>query len=991
MERVRRMKEGMAKLVSAMICAVVLADVGVLVSIYNLDEPSVGLSKTILVDDDFVDDPPNHKWDSIQEGLNDADNGDTVFVFNGTYYEQVEVAKTIDLIGEDRRTTIIDGGGKNGDVVWIKEHGVNVSGFTITNGGDRHSPYYDAGITTSTNHNLISGNNIIANQWTGITLGGNYNRVSGNNISSNTQGIIIFGKNNTISDNLIWRNSRMGIDTHFHANGNEVLRNTITENGFDASYTGIVIGHTTTFNLISENNVSSNAGHGIHIWASTYNSVLNNTFFDNRMAGVRLGNSASHNIVLDNDIVLNKGGLVIDFHSNSNEVSSNRIISNSYAGIIIRDWSVDNVIHGNVVELGGWQGIVVSGESVDNIICHNCLINNVLQADDSNPLNNSWHDPVLLEGNYWSDYTGVDDGSGIGKHAIAGDGIGDTLVPHPGEAFDHYPFIFPICQGPENTKPVADAGPNQTAYEGDTVYFNGTGSQGSGYSWHKLDVNFATDSALYLRTIDPLGPYLGGWEGGVMEWVTFSSSQPFWIGKKAGHLGQGPTGKDYTYYWKMHESGNKTLKFRAGNGGFDVDVYDETDGVNIVSGLHVEQGSEEVVRDLHDGHVYRVDFSNTFVLSGFPNDLDVLFELNETDILLTPNRESLVYYVTQNPLDLATEGAGVTDITFYSRGEQEFYAYYIGQLNHSEVEVGGGEIGLANPPYNTGRTPSEYSDTLLGNGNLSFSWDFDASEDSDNDGNTTNDVDATGATPEHTYPDNGAFTVTLTVTDGSGLTGTDTCIVTVLNVPPSVKLELLPMEANVSLRIAGEKWHDVSVELYEDNVLIAEGSLTRYPGSPDDQTLDLAHIGVDVSLTYSAIIRYTPWDDLVNGQPLGANPVWVILDFSDGEELRLQHNFNVNHPDRWVWEVDLTAALLSRGIGFEATATDPGADELTFHWDFGDGANVTNFYPNPYNVFPVEIKDSVFHVFSSGIYTVTLTVTDDDGGVGVATVDVSIP
>jgi hypothetical protein len=543
----------------------------------------------------------------------------------------------------------------------------------------------------------------------------------------------------------------------------------------------------------------------------------------------------------------------------------------------------------------------------------------------------------------------------------------------------------------EAAGPFADAGPDQTVNEGETVYFNGTGSQGSGYGWHKLDVNFATDSALYLRTKDPLGPFRGGWEGGVMEWVTFTSPNPFWIGKKDGHLGQGPTGKDYTYYWRMHEEGNHTLWFRAGNGGFDADVYDETDDVHVVSGLHVEQDSEEVVQYLFEGHVYRLDYYNTFVLSGFPNDLDVLFELKETEILLSPERESLVYYESLDPLDLGIDGPGVTEITFYSRGEQEFYAYYADQLNHSEVEVTGGEIGLADPPYNTGITPSEYTDTPFGSVTLSYHWDFDAGVDSDGDGNTTNDVDATGPTPEHTYPDNGVFTVTLTVTDDSGLSGTETCIVTVINVPPSVELEMLPMEANVSLRIAGEKWHDVSVELYEDSALIAEGSLTRYPGNPNDQMLDLAHIGVDMSMTCSAIIRYTPWDDPINGQPLGANPVWIILNFSEGEEVRLQHNFNVNHPDRWVWEVDLTAALLSHGIGFEATATDPGADDLTFHWDFGDGANATNFYPNPNNVFPVEIKDSVFHVFSSGLYTVTLTVTDDDGGVGLATVDVSIP
>jgi hypothetical protein len=34
----------------------------------------------------------------------------------------------------------------------------------------------------------------------------------------------------------------------------------------------------------------------------------------------------------------------------------------------------------------------------------------------------------------------LDDGSGTGKHAIAWDGIGDTLVPHPAADFDFYPF-----------------------------------------------------------------------------------------------------------------------------------------------------------------------------------------------------------------------------------------------------------------------------------------------------------------------------------------------------------------------------------------------------------------------------------------------------------------------------------------------------------------------------------------------------------------------
>ncbi|UCE38498.1 MAG: SBBP repeat-containing protein [Thermoplasmata archaeon] len=46
---------------------------------------------------------------------------------------------------------------------------------------------------------------------------------------------------------------------------------------------------------------------------------------------------------------------------------------------------------------------------------------------------------------------------------------------------------------------------------------------------------------------------------------------------------------------------------------------------------------------------------------------------------------------------------------------------------------------------------------------LEYQWDFDASIDSDGDGNPTNDVDATGPTPTYMYVDNGIYTATLTV------------------------------------------------------------------------------------------------------------------------------------------------------------------------------------------------------------------------------------
>jgi PKD repeat protein len=244
----------------------------------------------------------------------------------------------------------------------------------------------------------------------------------------------------------------------------------------------------------------------------------------------------------------------------------------------------------------------------------------------------------------------------------------------------------------------------------------------------------------------------------------------------------------------------------------------------------------------------------------------------------------------------------------------------------------------------------------------------------------------------HVYPDDGDYNVTVEVEDDDGGIDIKTFQIPVLNVAPTVTLEVLPIEVNASLRIAGEKWHDVTIEMYEDGVLISGGTLVRYPGSPDDQRLDLSQLQVNYSKNYSAIVRYTPEDDPINGQPNGANPCWIILNFSDGEELWIHHTFNVQHAETHIWEVDLTAAILMHGLTFEATAFDPGADDLTFHWDFGDGTNATTFYPNVNETYPVEIMEIINHAFpSSGTYTVTVTVEDDDGGVGVAMITVTLP
>jgi len=99
-------------------------------------------------------------YTSIKEAIKDSENGFTIFVFNGTYYEHFAINKSINLIGEDKYSTIIDGE-QHAHVMNFKTNWINVSGFTIRNTRDWAN---DCGIKISdawgtiTKHNTITDN-----------------------------------------------------------------------------------------------------------------------------------------------------------------------------------------------------------------------------------------------------------------------------------------------------------------------------------------------------------------------------------------------------------------------------------------------------------------------------------------------------------------------------------------------------------------------------------------------------------------------------------------------------------------------------------------------------------------------------------------------------------------------------------------------------------------------------------------------------------------
>ncbi len=266
---------------------------------------------------------------------------------------------------------------------------------------------------------------------------------------------------------------------------------------------------------------------------------------------------------------------------------------------------------------------------------------------------------------------------------------------------------------------------------------------------------------------------------------------------------------------------------------------------------------------------------------------------------------------------------------------------------------------------------------------LMFRWDFQ-------DDGTWDTAWSPSPFATFTWGDDWKGVARVEVSDGQ-LADDATADVTVSDVAPTI-LELRAYAlADVTLRVAGEKWHDVRMDLVWDGNVTGSARIVRTPGSPDEQEGVVPGARLHLLGSFAIVLRYTPDDDPVNGRPNGATPVWVILTFPDGSEARLHHTFNEEHPQTWEWTIhDLRPTFAGPQIAFEATASDPGSDDLRFVWNWGDGTSntTTTYYNNGVSadprvspdVSPIRVTDTVPHAFAgTGPFAVTLTVSDDDG------------
>jgi parallel beta-helix repeat protein len=294
-------------------------------------------------------------YSRIQDAIDDASDGDTVFVYSGIYYERIIIPKSITLRGESKNTTVIDAiTSDEGFLVALKRDNISISGFTLRFNGDWGHPrviisnfvYPYEGINNIT----ISDNILLADvAFPSIWL-------SQSHFCSITQ------------NTFFLQNYSRGIELHWCKNCSITNNFINTEEMYDGG-AGIELLYTCNSTILNNSIISNGLGCGLT--DSKFNTISHNYFHRNYIA-IQMHTSDSNRIIsnhIENQLFdISRGiapiGIRVKDTSSRNGIEKNFIshymfgifIEESYRNVISQNTFIKNIFHARFSDTGFSSG-----------------------------------------------------------------------------------------------------------------------------------------------------------------------------------------------------------------------------------------------------------------------------------------------------------------------------------------------------------------------------------------------------------------------------------------------------------------------------------------------------------------------------------------------------------------------------------------------------------------------------------------------------------
>lgn len=303
--------------------------------------------------------PKGKETIDIQRLIDKAESGDTIYISSGIYHENITIDKKLTIIGENKKTTIIDGdGGEN--VIFITADHVELTNFTIRNSGGYLE---NAGIKVDSDNNMIK-NCVIYRTKTGIFIDGSKNNIISNcKFHTNGEGVYCPNSLKNTVINSEFHHNAFGL--HIFSSDETTIKNSYIHTN------GIGIYARESENLeITQNAIADNNQDGGGIWLfNCKNNKISNCNIDHNGAGIKLKNSDSETTYCNfyynmfntirlkdsNDVVITNCNIKESFRSaifiqNSNcEINNNNFENNLL-------YSIESDRNSNIDAKNNWWG-----------------------------------------------------------------------------------------------------------------------------------------------------------------------------------------------------------------------------------------------------------------------------------------------------------------------------------------------------------------------------------------------------------------------------------------------------------------------------------------------------------------------------------------------------------------------------------------------------------------------------------------------------------
>ena len=356
-------------------------------------------------------------YDTIQEAINVANEGDTIYVFGGFYEENLKIDKKLKIVGGiDEVETIIDSKTDYRYLVEVTGDEVTLERLTLSDSNDKTPSPIGALVYLKSNNNIINRNNIITTKSYGIyldlTSSGNF--ISNNIINNTKVGIYSYSPSTLdIYNNKITNCSNYGIYINSDFSNTRIYQNYIYN-----CDTGIYVKSNGATN-ITNNIISAQTYYGVYLYNTENSLVQDNNFYSNSGDGVYL-NNADSSVVKNNYFNKNLGNSIYLLYSSDCTISDNTFENNMRCiGLV----ASNNIIKNNRFYNSSGSSVYAQTGCSNNKIYLNDFKGNVVSAKDLG--SNIWY--YENHGNYWSDYGYVDrDLDGIGDASYSKNGVSDS-------------------------------------------------------------------------------------------------------------------------------------------------------------------------------------------------------------------------------------------------------------------------------------------------------------------------------------------------------------------------------------------------------------------------------------------------------------------------------------------------------------------------------------------------------------------------------------